>query len=383
MATIAQPKSSYTAAAFLAGAWQALSVDGERPVLRWPSHLVTMLMGTWLMVGLFVDGWAHVNLRELETFFTPWHALFYSGFAATSAWMGWLLIRELRAGRRGLAAVPRGYELGFVGVVLFAIGGFGDMLWHIAFGIEQELNILLSPTHLLLLTAMALILSSPFRAAWSDPDSSASPSFRELLPTVLSLTLVVALFSLFTMYLSAFNSFEPFVGRVQGLRRMAADADAFRNVQYLSQRVGLGSILLSTVLLLSPLLLMLRRWHLPFGSATILFTLSTALVSALEAFRLAPHILTALFAGIVTDFLVRALRPSSENVTGYRAFATAVPLVLWTFYMAVTQVRWGIVWSLEMSSGIVTFAGLAGLVLSTLILPPAVPETQAARPGEG
>jgi hypothetical protein len=40
-------------------------------------------MGTWLMIGLFVDGWAHNNLGEaLETSFTPWNAVFYSGFAA-------------------------------------------------------------------------------------------------------------------------------------------------------------------------------------------------------------------------------------------------------------------------------------------------------------
>ena len=46
-----------------------------------------MLLGTWLLVGVMVDGWAHNNLEALETFFTPWHALFYSGFVATAGWV--------------------------------------------------------------------------------------------------------------------------------------------------------------------------------------------------------------------------------------------------------------------------------------------------------
>ena len=43
-----------------------------------------MVFATWLIVGIFVDGWAHNNDKP-ETFFTPWHALFYSGFLATAA----------------------------------------------------------------------------------------------------------------------------------------------------------------------------------------------------------------------------------------------------------------------------------------------------------
>jgi hypothetical protein len=47
--------------------------------------MLTMLFGTWLLIGLFVDGWAHTNLESLETFFTPLHVDFYSGFEATAA----------------------------------------------------------------------------------------------------------------------------------------------------------------------------------------------------------------------------------------------------------------------------------------------------------
>src|SRR5437879_4785447 len=124
------------------------------------------LLSVWLVGGVFVDGWAHNHLQSLENFFTPWHALLYSGFAAVSTpiAVAWLL--GVRRGRPFLAAVPDGYELSAVGVVLFGIGGLLDMLWHLAFGIEVSTDALLSPTHLLLVSSGILIISGPLRAGW-------------------------------------------------------------------------------------------------------------------------------------------------------------------------------------------------------------------------
>ena len=146
--------------------------DAARPRASYRTDLVTALLGVWLTVGLMVDAWAHNNLRELETFFTPWHGLFYSGFVAIAAWICWQILQSLQAGRRGLAAVPVGYALGLLGLPLFAVAGVGDMIWHTTFGIETSLDILFSPTHLLLVTSMVLIITSPLRSAWSDPATS-------------------------------------------------------------------------------------------------------------------------------------------------------------------------------------------------------------------
>jgi hypothetical protein len=88
---------------------------------------VTMLLGTWLLVGLVVDGWAHSNLQALESFFTPWHGLFYSGFVATAGWVLATATRLRRAERPGLAAFPARYGLAVVGVIVFAVGGAGDL----------------------------------------------------------------------------------------------------------------------------------------------------------------------------------------------------------------------------------------------------------------
>jgi hypothetical protein len=50
---------------------------------------ITAVLSCWFTAGLFLDAWAHNNVPNLETFFTPWHAVFYSGFMATAAWLIW------------------------------------------------------------------------------------------------------------------------------------------------------------------------------------------------------------------------------------------------------------------------------------------------------
>ena len=168
------------------------------------AELVTMLFGGWLMIGLFIDGWAHNNRPELETFFTPWHALFYSGFLATAGWILWQTERR-RHGRSLLRAAPPGYALALVGIGLFVVGGLGDMVWHEVFGIEQDIDALFSPTHILLFVGVVLILSAPLRAAWGDPAGDPAPSYRAFLPVTLSLALTATLVAFMFMYLGSFS----------------------------------------------------------------------------------------------------------------------------------------------------------------------------------
>lgn len=126
--------------------------------------LVAVFLGAWTVAGVYADGWAHANRSGLETFFSPWHVVLYSGFAALAAWVGWLAWRDRATDRPLRLAIPAGYGLGILGIAIFALGGLGDMIWHLAFGVEAGLDALVSPTHLLLLTGGALLLSSPWRA---------------------------------------------------------------------------------------------------------------------------------------------------------------------------------------------------------------------------
>lgn len=333
------------------------AVDAVRgqPRASWRVDAVTMLLGTWLLVGLVVDGWAHNNLPALETFFTPWHALFYSGFVATAAWVLATAAQARQPQRSGLAAFPAGYGLAAVGVVVFAVGGAGDMTWHSIFGIEQDVEALFSPTHLLLFVGMALILSTPLRAAWSDPAEPATPDYRRFLPVLASATLISVLVAFAFMYWAAF---------IQTIGASSYDPHLLD---------GVASVLATNLILLAPLLLLARRWRLPFGTATTIYGSTGVLMGAVDAYRLPAMVSAAVLAGLAVDGLLRLLGPLARRPQRFWAAGALVPLVTWSVYFAVVAVTAGIGWSAELWTGTIAWACLLGLALSLLILPPPIP----------
>ncbi len=328
----------------------------ERPRLSAKEDLLTVAFGAWLIGGLFIDGWAHNNAKP-ESFFTPWHGIFYSGFAAT-AW--WMLSRYRRHG-----AVPVGYGWGFAGLALFAAGGGADMAWHLAFGVEIGIEALLSPTHLVLFVSGLLVVSSPLRAAWSDAEQRSLP-----LPALLSTTTVTATVAFFFMHLSPFltnaMTAEPY--------RFAGGID--RGGGWLADELqleGFAAVLLTTLILLGPTLLLLRRWRLAAGALTLLFSVVVVLDCALTGFEMGETVLAGVVAGVTADLLAQALQPSRPPATVLRVVGFIVPVVLWLTYFAVLATFYSVGWSVELWAGITVMSGLAGLGLAVLMTlePPA------------
>lgn len=56
----------------------------ESAVLERRDEWAVAFFGTWMIAGLFLDGWSH-GVNKPETFFSPWHGVLYSGFAAASS----------------------------------------------------------------------------------------------------------------------------------------------------------------------------------------------------------------------------------------------------------------------------------------------------------
>jgi hypothetical protein len=171
----------------------ASSIDRQRaaapPWFEWG----VAFFATWFVVGLYLDGWAHIY--ELpETFFTPWHAMIYSGVLGAALVLAGTAFVAWRHGAPWRQALPAGYRLSLLGAGLFLLTGVVDFAWHSVFGIEADLEALYSPPHLLLAAAGALIASGPLRAAWYQRQTSQATRWR----AVLSLTLLLAIFSFFT-----------------------------------------------------------------------------------------------------------------------------------------------------------------------------------------
>jgi hypothetical protein len=105
-------------------------------------------LAAYFVSGLYLDGWAHTHGKVDQSFFTPWHAVLYSGQLLMVMILVGMLVRNVWRGSALRHALPGGYNLSLAGVLLWFIGGPGDLIWHTLFGIEQSVGALYSPTHL-------------------------------------------------------------------------------------------------------------------------------------------------------------------------------------------------------------------------------------------
>src|SRR5579864_9081889 len=144
-----------------------------------PSQQLDLLVSIctlWIACGFFLDAWAHGHV-PVETFFTPYHAVFYSGMLALVAVLG------LYASAR--RSFPRAYRCALLGIPVFILAGAGDMIWHHFFGVEEGIDALLSPTHQALGLGVFLVSSGPISSALQTRDLP--QSLTRQLPLLLSL----------------------------------------------------------------------------------------------------------------------------------------------------------------------------------------------------
>jgi hypothetical protein len=343
---------------------------------------IMIIVSAWWLGGSFIDGWAHSNLARLETFFTPWHAALYSGYLAVAITLIVKFIQNLLrtaastnangatpsiitpittslSGKRWMKAIPAGYELSLLGIGMYAICGIGDMTWHLVFGIERSTEALLSPTHLGLALSSGLVLAGPLCAAWRR--SGRVSSWRQLGPAIFSLTFTFSLLTFFTAYAHPLVSPWPIFN---------SSGTATR---------GITNILLQTGVTMSFVFLIIRRWRLPIGTFTFLFTLNAALMAAFAPKTVGLLLPTPLLAGIATDLLYQWLKPSEEQPLNIRLFAFVVPGIFYLFYFINLEIVGPfisgnhIIWSIPFWAGAPVIAGITGFLLSYVMLPPAKP----------
>jgi len=325
-------------------------------------HCITILLGTWLLLGIFVDGYAHRH-DVLETFFTPWHAILYSGFIASACWMTGIVYRNrVRNGGSWMSCIPRGYGAGLCGVAIFLCGGLADMVWHTIFGIEKDTAALLSPSHLLLLVGSLLLLSAPYQAAMSK-QGECNIGWRLFFPPFLSITLAAAAAGFFLMYTWMFHYNLPSAKSIEWLQ----SEYGLWLITINNEHRGLSYILINTLLFMIPLFLLMKRWIVPIGTMTLFLVITTTLNSSLDGFRHYPVILIAGAAGIAGDLLYRWLRPY-ERTWSYRVVAGAIPLMLWSLYFLWMHMTAGIGWEIELWTGAIVQAMLASIAVSLLTI---------------
>lgn len=323
--------------------------------------VVTLAAGVWLLTGTYVDGWAHNNLPDLETFFTPWHAILYSGFAACGLWIAALTWRRHAPGAKWTEAIPAGYGAAAAGVGLFLISGVADLAWHSVFGIEQGIKALFSPSHLGLATGGFLILSAPLSAAWHSPERS----WPRLLPAVVSAMLsgMVAAFIL--------QEFAVFArhGLIQTYAGGAGAHTAVTVPTSSSIMVSLASFLVSTAVLFVPVLLLSLRWRLHAAVPAAMALLPSVTLQIMVALRDAWLAPVALVGAALVGVVWAVVRPKPDRHARLMTAIGLSPVVFWAPYFAGVALHDGALsFSPELWGGTLAWTGLEMLALAALTL---------------
>lgn len=311
------------------------------PSSRFP-WLVTAA-STWILVGLFLDGWFHINQPDGESFFTPWHGVLYSGVGVA---IGVHLLEQVRAG-----GVRPGYGLSLVGGLVVSAAGVLDMVWHTVRGVEADLDALLSPPHLLLITAGTLVFAGPLRAALRAAAGTGGG-----LPTALSAAFVVTGLGFFTQYANPFTHLYPLEGYspVDGSTMMAAVG---ADVVELRQVAGVAGVVLWSVLVGGAVAVLRARTPLVAGSVLLAVAVPAAFMTTLRGtLFLLPAVVVA--AG-VTELLGRRL-----GAAPLAAVATGLLTAGWALSLVLTR---DIAWSVELLTGSIGSAAAAGYLVGWLV----------------
>lgn len=310
-----------------------------------------LALGALFLGGLYLDGWAHNHGRVDNSFFTIWHAFFYSGFGLVALLLVGTLLWNRGRGMSWRNALPMGYQLSLVGVFIFAAGGVGDLVWHELFGIEEDFEALISPTHLMLGVGLALIVSGPLRAALARPQSH--PSWREIAPALMATAALISVFTFFMMFE------HPLHSTVAG----AGQREFYGEV---GQVAGVTGLMITAALLMGPVLLLLRRWHLPPGSLTFVWGVNTIAMLILNLERLESVWMAAamLMAAAVADWLRLHWRLGPTHLHKLHLFAFIAPVLLFASYFGALLLLEGTSWSIHLVGGAIVLPGIVGWLLS-------------------
>lgn len=346
----------------------------------YPAHTqqldALMAILTFILVsGLFIDGWAHNHGRVDDSFFTPYHAVMYSSYVLFGIVLLGLHRQNINRGYTFLKALPQGYMISLMGIFIFGGGGLADLLWHTAFGIEEGIEALYSPSHLILGIGYSIVIAGVIQSAWIRRE--VMQGWRDLWWVMLATSCLISIFTFFTQFMTFVSEFD------EMLRRPYYD-------DVLTKAV-ISSYIVATALMIGMILFIMRRWRLPLGAVSAIFALNATfmglmLLLEVRNFDLVQFLLLmvlmvvpALLAGIVADVLIWRLKATPQTPRIIRVIVTIASFVLAGAYILAIQILGitqdtGLWWEVHTWLGIPTLCAITGFLLSFLVFPPMIPQ---------
>jgi len=348
---------------------------------------IVLVLGLWCLAGLLIDAFAHIAGSVDDTFFTPWHAVWYAGSAAYGAYIVYAIMPV--GGMRQLVSEPfktlKGVEPhhkpGVYGIVVFAVSGFGDLLWHETLGVEENTDILLSPTHIGLFVGLIMSVTAPVWSAWANASSGRNGLRSQAL-------IVFGLGAAWTVSLLMIRYGNLWIAPLENY--CYSPGNSFCGHQYYNEALetGLQSLFLQAALTSVVLALFLKRWRPERGAMFLLFmfhavgvwvysefdtrllwmgmTLALlAEVGMLAYKKTGPHVYISLAAASQVVVLLLFSLADAAQLTNTRYWVEGVNIHVIPFG-----------WSVHSTFGAIVVCALIGWITSVVAMSPTVPTAE-------
>jgi hypothetical protein len=322
----------------------------------------------WISGGFFLDAWAHGHV-PVESFFTPYHAVFYSGMLVLALAIVLFALQSRSRGYIWPYTFPRPYRLALLGVPIFVIGGIGDMIWHHLLGIEEGVDALLSPTHQILGLGIFFLSSGPIRSVLADRNHATA--LARQLPLAFGLATWLILVHFGTAY-----AFDPGAGRTNApppIVPFSPDYLTALAIGYYKVASGVLIVIFQSTLIAAFALWLVSRMRPCPGMLTIVLVLGN--VPAAAAFTnqtplLAITLAQSLLTGALADAFVARSDPTTSpgGVSSLRSFSIVVPMTYIGIYLVGTWLSDRVWWDWNVALGSWIWSGVCGFALSLLIL---------------
>lgn len=329
------------------------------------------MCGLWLSAGFLWDSWAHLHVG-VETFFTPYHAVFYAAMVGAAISFAVAGYANYRQGYRFPNILPLAYRRALIGVPVFFLGGVGDLIWHSFFGVENRIEAVTSPTHLIIGFGVVLVMSGPIRSALASRASILT--LRAQLPFLFSLAAVIEFAHLGMSY-----AFDPSAARMDAPpAEVATSANYLLDVALVLYKTGTGImiVILTSLVGMAFMLYAASRMRLAFGALTVYFVLGDSMMAAAltnDRPLLFIHICNAFVAGLIGDIILwrgRSKTIALPRLQVLRTLGIAVPIAYYGTFFALTIALEGTWWNWNLVFGSIVWSVLAGYGLTFLMSEP-------------
>lgn len=219
----------------------------------------------------------------------------------------------------------------------------------------------------MLLAGGSIALSAPLRRMLRS--DSFEVTRKDFLPALLSLTLLTAVSAFFLGYLSPFSTsavqYPNATTHTHDLTQITPSIAA-----ELRENWALGSIFVTSLVLVFPALFVRRRWKTERGTFVFVYTFLMTLQAGLGEFEQWPLIAIGVLVGLVVDASIERRLPAW-------LLGALIPTTAWAAYFLMFEVQTGVGWSPELWAGVTLMSGLIGGLIGSLVTPPV---SSGARP---